>query len=62
MNGNESDRSKALEVMRALETKQLRIGTGLSRGGCTLMNPTRLSTVTAFERVFDIVPTEEERY
>ncbi len=62
MNGNESDRSKALEVMRALETKQLRIGTGLSRGGCTLMNPKRLGTVAAFEYIFDIVPTEEERY
>jgi len=62
MNGNESDRSKALEVMRALETKQLRIGTGLSRGGCTLMNPKRLNTVTAFEYVFDIVPAEEGRY
>jgi hypothetical protein len=62
MNGNESDRSKALEVMRALETKQIRVGTGLSRGGCTFMNPKRLTTVAAFEKVFDTKPTEKERY
>lgn len=60
MRGNESDRSKAIEVMRALEAKQLKIGTGLGRGGCTLMNEKRQQTVAGSENVFQVVPAEEE--
>ncbi|OJD10909.1 hypothetical protein AJ78_08205 [Emergomyces pasteurianus Ep9510] len=56
MYGNESDKAKALEVMRALEMKQVRVGTGLGRGGCTFMNEKRQETVASFERVFEIVP------
>lgn len=54
MHGYQNDRSKALEVMRSLETKQTRVGVGLNRGGCTLMNPTRLKTVASFENVFTV--------
>ena len=58
MHGYENDRSKALEVMRSLEAKQARVGVGLNRGGCTLMNPTRLKTVSAFENVFTVKEDE----
>ncbi|PGH16480.1 hypothetical protein AJ80_05165 [Polytolypa hystricis UAMH7299] len=59
IHGNDNDRSKALEVMKALEAKQMKVGNGLGRGGCTLMNPARLDTVAAFERVFKVVSDEE---
>lgn len=60
MYGNESDKAKALEVMRALEMKQVRVGTGLGRGGCTFMNEKRQDTVVAFESVFEIVPEDND--
>ncbi|OAX77869.1 hypothetical protein ACJ72_07826, partial [Emergomyces africanus] len=60
MYGNESDKAKALEVMRALEMKQMRVGTGLGRGGCTFMNEKRQETVASFESVFEIVPEDND--
>ncbi|KLJ13757.1 hypothetical protein EMPG_11319 [Blastomyces silverae] len=60
MYGNESDKAKALEVLRALQMKQVRVGTGLGRGGCTFMNEKRQETVVAFESIFEIVPEDDD--
>ncbi|OJD22986.1 hypothetical protein ACJ73_05659 [Blastomyces percursus] len=60
MYGNESDKAKALEVLRALEMKQVRVGTALGRGGCTFMNEKRQETVMAFESIFEIVPEDDD--
>ncbi|OAT01240.1 C2H2 finger domain-containing protein, variant [Blastomyces dermatitidis ER-3] len=60
MYGNESDKAKALEVLRALEMKQVRVGTGLGRGGCTFMNEKRQETVVAFESIFEIVAEDDD--
>ncbi|KAK2736302.1 hypothetical protein FQN55_001688 [Onygenales sp. PD_40] len=57
---NHSDRAKAMEVLRALEAKQMRVGTGLDRGGCTFMNERRQETVAAFESVFELIPDDRD--
>ncbi|PGH14514.1 hypothetical protein AJ79_03007 [Helicocarpus griseus UAMH5409] len=54
-----SDKAKAQEVLYALETKQMRVGLGMGRGGCTFMNEKRQDTVVASESVFEIVPEED---
>ncbi|PGH09728.1 hypothetical protein GX51_00408 [Blastomyces parvus] len=56
---NESDKAKSLEVLRALEMKQVRVGTGLGRGGCTFMNEKRQETVVACESIFEMVPEDD---
>ncbi|KAK2831978.1 hypothetical protein FQN49_006975, partial [Arthroderma sp. PD_2] len=57
--GYESDRSSALQIMRALETKQANVGVGLGPGGCILMNEERQSTVAASDTVFKILPPSD---
>ncbi|EFW13685.1 hypothetical protein D8B26_002570 [Coccidioides posadasii str. Silveira] len=60
IHGNKTERAKALEVLRALETKQARVGIGVNKGGCTLFNYKRLPTVVAFENVRRIIPAEKK--
>ncbi|KAK2751151.1 hypothetical protein FQN57_000226 [Myotisia sp. PD_48] len=57
---HETDRSKAVEVLRSLKRKQANIGIGLARGGCTLMNAERQRSVTASETVWIVRPPKDE--
>ncbi|WEW56942.1 hypothetical protein PRK78_002401 [Emydomyces testavorans] len=60
IHGNKTERSKAMEVLRALEIKKARVGIGVSKGGCTLFNYKRLPAVAAFENVRRIIPADSK--
>lgn len=58
--GNRTAHARAMEVLRALETKQARVGIGVGKGGCTLFNRERRKTVAAFKKLRRIVSADDE--